>query len=225
MFLISGTAPPSPSVPRAERVSEHASADPAQDMSQLGDVVPHGDHIDDFPADVQNGYQDQGERHGAVLRSGDRGQHDQHEDDAACPEKRVSREEDHLNDPGDTCGDEDRDEDLFAAVLLLHRRTDDKEHQHVPDEMLISAVTQHVGEQPQPGQRRKERRPVNGEQDLVAPAARDLAEDQRGEGDPGKRQDDRGIVLKFQTFFHQLLPQLVILPAKAPFPISYHLLM
>ena len=167
---------PFPARPRID-VAEHCAADAADDVHEVGHVVPHKDDVIDLLAQIERRHQQHGD--GDAAREAGQGcQHDEHEDNARRAQQRRAGEQRTLQNARDKGREQDAFEQGQAAVLFLHRRADDEEKQHIVQEMVPAAVAQHMAEEPDVKQRVFQRGTVDAEQMGGRPAAGVLAQEQ-----------------------------------------------
>ena len=88
-------------------IPDYSSAQTAEDVAELGDVIPLRYSRIYLTAEVDEQDKHQRERYPSILHSGKRGHDDQHKHNAAGTQNRYAREEYHLNDAGDESGDDD----------------------------------------------------------------------------------------------------------------------
>lgn len=181
------------SFPWREDESGDGAAGTADEVAGLGYVVGGEDSVEDFPAEVQDDDQDEGQGDFLLTEGSHGGQDDEGEDNAggaqqACGEERV------VDDGGDEGGGSDDDQNAFAAVFLFQDGTQEEEEEHIADVVREVGVAQHMGEAPHVGQWVEQGRAIGGEEHLGCPIVGEHAQDEGDGRNDGESQNDGRII-------------------------------
>lgn len=107
-------------VPLSVVKTKAGAAYTAYKMHEVGDVVPHKQDIVDLLPKVKPCHQQHGQGDAAVKSRQGR-EHDQHKHDAGGPQQGTVGEQQALQHAGHKGREQDRAEQVFAAVLFFHR--------------------------------------------------------------------------------------------------------
>ena len=169
-------------------------------MHEVRHIIVRKDDIIHLLAQIQCRHQQHGHRD-AAGKAGQGRQHDEHKDDARRPQQGRAGEQKALQYARDEGREQDALQKRQTAVLLLHRRADHQQQEHIVDKVIPAAVPQHMAEEPKIEQRVFQRGAVDAEQMGGGPAAGVPAQKQCPQREEEKCQDDRRIVLDCQREF------------------------
>lgn len=175
-------------------------------MGEVGYVVPHRHRVPDLLAKIDDRDQNEGQGDFPFPEAGEGCQQDEREDHAAGPEEHGAREQQVMHDARDHGRYRNHRQQVLPAVLFLQRRPQQEDISQVAQQMGEIGVSQHMGEQPQPGQRVQEGCAVRGKQERGAGAAGQGAQQGRGSAGQGNAQHQRRVKGDPQWFLHACIP-------------------
>ncbi len=128
----------------AAQISEQGPEKSADEMGGLGDIVAL-EHGRNFLGQIQQKYQDKGERYFPTLVIDKTAEQDEHEDNAAGPHQ-SRREEDRIEETGGQGRDKPHDEQIATTVFFLKYGANQKNDGKITRQMIEVAMPQYMGE-------------------------------------------------------------------------------
>ncbi len=128
----------------------------------MGDIIRHGQSVDDFLSDVDRYDQHERQRDLAAFDGGAGAEDDEHEHNAACTPKSRGGEQ-YIGKSADKRGQEHHRQQLFAAVFFLQHGTDQCDDTEIIDIMREIRMSEHIADHPEPHARIRPGSPETGE--------------------------------------------------------------
>jgi hypothetical protein len=181
----SGVVPP-------EAHPESNAAEAAHDMGEAGDIVPDKNPEIELPPQVEDGHQQERQRHLAPGAAGGSGEDDEHEDHAAGAHQGRAPGQKDMEDAAHQRGNGNHQQESPLAVVLFNQGAQHQQQAHVGEIVAEIRMPQHVQEEPGIEKNLAHRRAVDGKEGAGAAPAGQKGQDQDQEGDEGIAQGDGG---------------------------------